>query len=128
MAFIFIGAMHSYVHFTQMSGEELKLAFDAIGIVNVAGDQAAAWNLWQGLSILMGFFSIALGAVNLAALYAHPKTTFPSITICAINILMLCVVFFTGYIYLGPIQMFGAPAGWLMFGFSAFGSWRAQVK
>lgn len=112
LAFIAIGTLHTAVHLTQMSGPVLAAAMADIGELEGVG--ATVWNLWQGLSLLMGLFSIALGCANLASLRGTPGV-FPNPWLCLVNVGMLGCITLVGILYLGPIQAVGGPIGMVLF-------------
>lgn len=110
VAFIAIGALHTFVQSTDMAAPVIRGQLEQIGAV--AGVGAEAWDLWQGLGLLMGFFSLALGATNLAARRLGED---PNPAICVINISMLAAVTTIGAVHLGPLQLVGGPVGIAMF-------------
>lgn len=116
VGFIVIGALHTVVHLMQLSGPQLEMALRTVGGVPVMGAPAEMWDLWQGVSLLMGLFSMALGASNLAGLHAAPAEAFPARGVCAVNVAMLACVTLVGTLFLGPLQVLGGPFGMLMFG------------
>ena len=123
LAFIAIGALHTYVHATQLFGAELQGRFDAMGSIDVSGTTTASWDLFQGVSWLMGFFAIALGLANLGALRRGER---PPTLNCVATIVMLASITIIGWAYLGPMQLFGGPFGIGLFGYSLLGGRSAR--
>lgn len=121
-AFVFIGAAHVLTHMLALRGPMLEMALG--GTVPIFGNEELIWNLWQAFSILMGSAFVALGATNIAALKAMPFGSFPPAAVCVVSMTMLAVVFVMGLLYLGPIQVVGAPCGVILFALSLH--WRAK--
>ena len=115
IAFIFIGAMHSFVHLTELAGPELQARFDAMGPVLLQGNDERAWDLFQGLSLLMGFFSMAFGVALIGALMQTPKTMMPHPLICLSALALLVGIASIGALYLSNFQVFGGLAGIVCF-------------
>ncbi len=112
VTFLFIGAAHTFVHLTELSTPEIEAALREIGEIGAGGGQVAEMrDLWHGLSLLMGFFSMGLGGVNLASLRAVGQDAPPPVGVTLVSIMTLCAVGVIGALYLGPIQLFGAPFG-----------------
>lgn len=112
IGFIAIGALHTYVHLTELAGDELQGRFDQMGDIMVQGGNTAAWDLFQGLSLLMGFFSIILGITNLAAQRAAGR---PPVGVSLANVAMLGSIVIIGVLHLGPLQVYGGMFGITMF-------------
>lgn len=123
VAFVVIGALHTFVHVSELSGAQLEARFELVGTVAVGQDRAEAWDLFQGISLLMGAFSMALGGTNLAALLAGPADALPPAGICASSVAMLACIGVVGFIYLGPLQAVGGPVGMLLFGLPIAARW-----
>jgi len=123
--FIGIGALHTYAHVTELAGEELKGRFDEMGTILVQGTDAASWDLFQGVSLLMGFFSIVLGFANLAAERAAGR---PPAGVSLVNIAMLVSVMIVGVLYLGALQVYGSMFGITMFAIPVLAAWRSARR
>lgn len=113
---ILTGAVHTSVHYALMSGSEVQAHMDAFGPLTAMGPDIMLFNLWQGLSYLMGFFAAALGATNLAALYSLGKGAHPSKGVALVNMVMMVGVCWSGIMYLSEFQAIGGPAGIVLFG------------
>ncbi|MEM8617712.1 MAG: hypothetical protein AAGF20_12370, partial [Pseudomonadota bacterium] len=77
MAFILIGVLHTYVHLAELSGPDLESRFAELGDIDLQGQMSRSWDLFQGLSLLMGFFSTTLGCVLLALLLSGERKALP---------------------------------------------------
>lgn len=110
--FVVIGLLHTFVQLTDMAADDIRSDLQAIGMVDRVG--ADAWDLWQGLGLLMGFFMIALGLSNLAGLKGRIDS-YPAAGVCAVNVAMFIAIAAIGYIHLGPMQLVGGPIGIIMF-------------
>ena len=115
VTFVFIGALHTYVHLSELAGPGLARRFEAIGPVALQGDEVSAWDLFQGVSLLMGFFSAALGLVLLAALKSAPKGTLPDAAISAVVMVLLGAITAIDALYLSSFQVVGGLVGILLF-------------
>lgn len=116
IAFVFIGAMHSFVHLTELSGADLAERFDAIGPVLLQGKEERAWDLFQGLSLLMGFFSIAFGIALIGSLWQTQADTVPHALISLSALILLASIIAVGALYLSSFQVYGGLAGLVCFG------------
>lgn len=108
LAFIGIGLMHTFVHFQDLSGSDLERRFDQIDPVMLGEDPYRAWELFQGISLLMGFFAIAIGVINLGALAG--RAVAPAAVGMA-NIATLIAVITVGFLYLSALQTVGGTIG-----------------
>ena len=120
IAFIFIGVLHTYVHFVELAGDNLRTRFVGIGPVALQGNTVSAWDLFQGTSLLMGFFSVALGVILLATLVHVPRTQVPHWSISLTTCLMLLGISSIGALYLSNFQLIGGLVGILCFGLPAY--------
>jgi len=111
---IFVGGLHTFVHFTELNGDELKARFDQMGEIFVSGDNVASWDLFQAMSLLFGLFTLTLGVVSIFALLAA-RDRRPPLGICVANIAVLVCVVIVGVMYLGPRQVYGGIAGIVAF-------------
>jgi len=119
IAFIFIGALHTFVHLSELAGVDLRARFDGIGAIALQGDMVSAWDLFQGTSLLMGFFSLALGFILLSTLLRTPKGQVPHWSICLITCFMLLGISIVGGLYLSNFQLVGGLFGIVCFGLPA---------
>lgn len=114
LAFIGIGLMHPFVHINELSGPDLRTRFDSIGPIALQGNQERAWDLFQGISLLMGVFSMTIGALLLVVLRATPKGQVPSAGVSLITIVTLFAVLWVGAVYLSALQVVGGGTGALL--------------
>ena len=115
ITFIFIGLLHTYVHLSELSGADLQIRFDQMGTLLLQGAEVAVWDLFQGTSLLMGFFSLALGCVLLCILLTTPRQRLPHWSICLTTCVMLVGILAIGALYLGRFQVIGGLIGVLLF-------------
>lgn len=120
IGFIAVGALHTVTHYLELSGTDLQRRFDELGDIAVSGTMATSWDLFQGVSWLMGLFSITLGAVNLSAIRAAGGR--PPLGACLASLAMLAMVVVVGVAHLGPLQVYGGIFGMTMFAVAAAGS------
>ena len=116
VAFIFIGVLHTYVHLVELAGVDLRARFERIGPVALQGSTVSAWDLFQGTSLLMGFFSLALGFILLANLFQMPKDQVPHRSTCVTTCFMLLGISIVGGLYLSSFQLIGGLLGIFCFG------------
>ena len=113
--FIAIGVLHTVTQLTDLSTAEVEASFRSIGTIEVSGQQPEAWDLFQGTSYLMGFFALAIGVNNIAALRALGRNALPPVGVCLGTIGVLLLVTLVGVLFLGPLQMAGGPVGIALF-------------
>ena len=124
VGFIAVGALHTVTHLLDLKGSDLEARFMELGNIKVSGTLATSWDLFQGISWLMGLFSFTLGVVNMSALKAAGGT--PPLGICMANIAMLGAIAVVGNAHLGPLQVYGGIFGMTMFAIAALGGRRAR--
>lgn len=117
IGFVFVGALHTVVHFAELAGAGLEQRFDELGDIEVNGTIARSWDLFQGVSWLMGLFSIALGLASLSALRAARGR--PPLGVCLTNMAMLAAIVVVGVAHLGALQIYGGLFGMTMFAIAA---------
>ncbi len=116
VGFLFIGALHSAVHLAQLSGDGLEERFRNLGTIAVSGQTPESWDLFQGTSLLMGVFSIAIGSINLGTLRSIGRDQPPPPLVGLANMATLAAIIAVGARHLGPIQFYGGLAGLCLFG------------
>lgn len=119
VGFVVVGLLHTVTHLLELTGPELEQRFNELGDIEVSGTIATSWDLFQGVSSLMGLFSIALGLVSLNAINASGGR--PPIGVCLANITMLAAIAAVGVAHLGPLQLYGGIFGITMFALAAIG-------
>ena len=120
IACIVIGILHTYVHFAELAGDDLRARFLGIGPVALQGSAVSAWDLFQGISLLMGFFSAAVGLILLAILFQIPRTQVPHWSISLTTCIMLLAISIIGTLFLSNFQLIGGLLGVLCFGLPAY--------
>ena len=115
IGFLVIGSLHTVVHLLSMSGAPLEARFRQLGTIDLNGQATASWDLFQGTSLLMGFFSLAVGLVNLGALHAVGRQALPPVLVAVANVAMLASIVAIGALHLGPIQIYGGGVGIVLF-------------
>ncbi len=107
--FILIGILHTLAHYADLVTDEIRAMLDHTAIVS--GIESSIWELWQGMSLLMGFLMIAFGLLNLSIIYRLPKGEFPPISSSVIMIAILLTVLVVGYNYFSFWQVYGSIFG-----------------
>ncbi|MGH1492865.1 MAG: LIC_13387 family protein [Acidimicrobiales bacterium] len=115
IGFIFIGLLHTVTHWLELAGPALRQRFDEMGLIEVSGQEVTSWDLFQGTSLLMGFFSMAIGFGAIGALRAVASDGLPPLGTALTNIVALLGVMAIGVAHLGPIQIWGGLFGIAMF-------------
>ncbi len=115
LAFLAIGALHTQVHFAGLSGTGLATRFRAIGPVALGGDEVSPWDLFQGVSLLMGFFSAALGLVLIGIWAEYRRGITPHPLVSAAVIVQLVAIAGVGVLYLSNFQTVGGTIGVALF-------------
>lgn len=109
---IFIGLLHTSAHYNNLVTDELKTMMDHT--VVVTGMEANVFNLWQGMSLMMGLLLIIVGLSHLLMLKQFEEKAFPPIGGSLILMLMLIFVMYTGYNFFGGWQVYGGGAGLIL--------------
>lgn len=106
---IFIAVMHTMAHFKELVTDEIQnhLNHDIV----VTGIESNVYDLWQGMSLMMGFNLFFIGVLHLYILLRTPKTAYPPIGGSIIMILMLMVVVVIGNAYFSQWQVYGGIIG-----------------
>lgn len=115
VGFLLIGVLHTAVHLAELSGASLEAQFRQLGAIELNGRATASWDLFQGTSLLMGFFSVAVGLVDLGALQAVGRRSLPPPLVAMANIAMLSGIVAIGMAHLGPLQIYGGLLGIALF-------------
>lgn len=117
LVFIAVGLTHTATQFTTLSGETVRTAYRAGGPIALNTGDIDGWDLFAGVSVLMGLYAIALGVANLVALRAADRADgLPPAGTCAVNLAMLVAIGLVGIAYLGPLQIVGGLVGLVLFG------------
>ena len=106
---IFIGALHTMAHYQDLSTAKIQTLLDHT--IVVTGLEASIWNLWQGMSLMMGLLLIIVGLLHLVILNDLEKESYPPIGGSLVMILMLIFVFYAGLNFFSSWQVIGASIG-----------------
>ncbi len=106
---VFIGILHTIAHFRDLKTEQIQRLLNHE--VVVSGTEANIWDLWQGMSLMMGYLLMILGMIHLLILRRTSKSEYPPVGGSVLMILMLIGVIYTGYYYFGAWQVSGGTAG-----------------
>jgi len=80
----------------------------------VTGVESNIWDLWQGMSLMMGLLLIVIGLMSVAVIVNLRKGEYPPLNISVIIILMLLAVVYSGVNYFGEAQVYGGITGILI--------------
>jgi len=106
---IVIGLTHTYAHYTELITSEINQLLDKK--IVVTGIESNIWNLWQGMSLMMGILLIIVGLISVSIIWNLKKGDFPPINISIIIILMLLCVVYSGVNYFGEAKVYGGVVG-----------------
>lgn len=109
---IFIGLLHTHAHYTSLVSADLSEMMNHT--VVVTGMETNVYNLWQGMSLMMGLLLIIVGLSHLLIINKTGKDAFPPIGGSLILILMLVFVIYAGYNFFGGWQVYGGAMGILL--------------
>ena len=110
---IFIGSLHTYVHFKELVTPEIKAYLQKQ--IPLQGDQQSLWNVLGVVSVMMGASFIVIGILNFAMLRSLPKTnTIPILAIIGMMVYQVAVIY-VGREFEAPFQFYGG-----MFGMGVF--------
>jgi len=106
---IIIGLTHTYAHYNELISSEINVLLDKE--IVVMGIDSNIWNLWQGMSLMMGILLIIVGLMSVAIIWNLNKGEYPPINISVIIIFMLLAVLYCGVNYFGEPQIYGGIIG-----------------
>lgn len=109
---IFIGLLHTYTHYADLVTVDLENLMNHQ--IMVTGMEANVFNLWQGMSLMMGLLLLIIGLSHLLLLNKLTAEEYPPIGGSMIMILMLICVMYTGYNFFGGWQVYGGAAGLIL--------------
>jgi len=112
IAFLFVGALHTFTHYQQLLTPSLKTMMDHGLKVN--GESSNVWELWQGMSLMMGLSFIIIGLFNLSTILNIARENYPPINTTLTMILMCLFVTYSGYHFFSPIILGGGVFGLLL--------------
>lgn len=106
---IFIGVLHTIAHYSELLTEDIKTRLDHK--IVVTGLESNIWDLWQGMSLMMGYFIIVIGVLHLFIISQIQKNNYPPIGASIIMILMLLGVIYAGLNFFSIWQVYGGIMG-----------------
>ncbi len=109
---IFIGVMHTVAHYADLKTENIKTLLNHK--IPVSGTEAYIWDLWQGMSLMMGFLLIVIGILHLSIIQRIKKAEYPPISGSLIMIFMLVGVIYAGVNFFDKWQVYGGIFGILV--------------
>ncbi len=127
ITFVVIGIAHTLTQFTTLSSPEVQAAYRAGGAIEVSGRSVDGWDLFAGVSVLMGLYAITIGATGLVALATTGRAdVLPPPGHSAITVITLAAIAVVGAILLGPLQLVGGLAGIALFGLPLVAALRSR--
>ena len=112
-SFIVIGLLHSYVHCQELISPSYGNAFASVDHLELMGNEADVWRLWQGFSLMMGVSFIVIGLFNLEFLRVNKFAPQSNGTII-IMIILLSTIVHAGVNYFSAMQLYGGIIGLLL--------------
>lgn len=110
---IFIGALHTITHFSQLMTPELHQFLQKE--VVIFEEAQPIWNTWGIVSFMMGASMVIIGLLNISAFRKLSKTEYPPIiSLGAMIIFQFCVIY-VGYEFEQSFQFYGGIFGGLLF-------------
>lgn len=128
ITFIAIGALHTLTQLTTLSDPIVQTAYRAGGPIDVNGQTVDGWELFAGVSVLMGLYAMTIGATDLIGLRSTGRADrLPPPALSVINVVTLAVIAVVGATLLGPLQLVGGLVGIALFGLPAIAALRSTV-
>lgn len=121
---ILIGALHTYVHFTELLTPEVFEHLKPTVLIN--GKQTPLWNAWGLVSFMMGASFILIGLLNLIAFRKLDKLAPPPIANSVIIVLFLICVIYAAHTFHAPEQFYGSIVGLVFMTISIFLSLKSK--
>lgn len=106
---ILIGVTHTYAHYAELVSDDIRRRLDKE--IVVMGSDSNIWDLWQGMSLMMGILLIIVGLMMVMIILNLKKTEYPPTNISIVFILMLITVVYSGINYFGSAQIYGGIFG-----------------
>lgn len=110
ICYILIGLLHTDVHFRELASEAYGLELSKIQGLELMGQEANVWKLWQGFSLAMGGCFVIVGLLNVSVLL-NSKGQFLPLSFLFIMLLMLLMGAVSGGYYFGSAQLYGGMFG-----------------
>ena len=123
VASVLIGVLHLLVHFDELAtpalAQSLNVDFPLKG--QIGGNETAnAFDLWQGMSIMMGYTLLLFGLTHLVIGLKLSKEECPPIPFIILMILQCVGSVYTGIHFFGPAQIYGGLFGIICLSISLF--------
>jgi len=115
---VLIGILHTFAHYNELITNEIHKQLDKK--LTVTGVESNIWDLWQGMSLMMGILLIIIGLISIAVIRNLKKGEYPPLNISIIIILMLSAVIYSGVNFFGEAQVYGGIVGILIQSASIF--------
>ena len=106
---IFIGALHTYVHFTELTIPEVQETLSTTLSIN--GKPELYWNAWGLISFMMGWSFIIIGLLNITIFKLMKKEDYPPVMALITMLLYLFGVIYSSHLFNAPPQFYGAIFG-----------------
>ena len=106
---VFIGILHTVAHYSDLDTPHIKALLNPP--IVVSGTASNIWDLWLGMSLMMGYLLMIIGMLHLSILIKTRKNSYPPLEASIIMILMLLGVIYTGYYFFGSWQIYGGITG-----------------
>ncbi|MEM6642422.1 MAG: hypothetical protein AAF616_05545 [Bacteroidota bacterium] len=116
--FIAIGLLHTEVHFRELNSSNVKSALVEIKDVQLLGEEADMWRLWQGFSFMMGICFVIIGVLRIITMQAQ-GLKYQLVGAFAM-VVLLVVVIVSGKLFFGPVQTYGGSVGLALQCYSIF--------
>lgn len=113
---IFIGLAHTYAHYNELITSEINTWLDKD--IVVMGTESNIWDLWQGMSLMMGVLLIIVGLISVLIIWNLKLGEFPPVNVSLVVILMLAIVIYSGINFFGEAQVYGGSMGIIVQGAS----------
>ncbi|MEM9846684.1 MAG: hypothetical protein AAF847_02250 [Bacteroidota bacterium] len=121
---ILIGALHTWVHFTELTKPEVQQALS--NPIFLMGKAQPLWNTWGVMSFMMGISFIIIGLLNLAMRQHHSWKAYPFLSAIVAMLLYYCCVIYVGHTFQAMPQYYGGIFGLLLGLACLILTWRGQ--
>ena len=109
---IFIGLLHTYVHFTDLTTVTVQETLNTNLIIS--GNPQTYWNTWGVVSFMMGWAFIVIGLLNIVLFSLMKKEDYPPVMGFIVMGLYLFGVIYVGLEFNAIPQLYGAFFGLIL--------------
>ncbi|MGD1892330.1 MAG: hypothetical protein ACFB15_17290 [Cyclobacteriaceae bacterium] len=110
--FIIIGLLHIDIHLRELDSAIIQSRLTQINDVQLLGQPADMWKLWQGFSFMMGTCFVIIGVLRLVTIQV---TSLKHQLLGAFTmVLLLVIVIISGVLFFAAPQIYGGGVGLLM--------------